>query len=177
MTTDYPAGGPGSTYNGFAAPGVPAPDPARRKKMMAQGVAVALALGLGLGALARPDLALHESRPMQAVAQTPTPKDQLQIVVAPAPPVKVPKATGTRLEVLPAEMAAAAPRAVYDSEPATIRWNTTIALNDEEVHVRPVVEEEAAQDSPIDCRRPSDREEARICSDIGFDRYADQGYD
>ena len=174
MTIEDHPGGAGATYNGFAAPGIQAPDPGHRRKMLTSGVAVALALGLGLGALARPDLALHESRPMRAVAQTPTPADQLQIVVAPAPPVKAPKPSGARLEVLPAEMAAAAPRAVYDPPPATVRWNATVAYNDQEAPVRPVVE---AEEAPIDCGRPADREEARICGDIGFDRYDDEGYD
>jgi hypothetical protein len=175
MTIDHQPDAPGATGDGLTAPGIQAPDPGRRRKMLASGVVVALALGLGLGALARPELAPHDSRPMRPVAQIPTPADQLQIVVAPAPPVKAPAPSGARLEVLSDEMAAAAPRAAQEAPPATLRWNATVAYNDEAVRVRPVIE--ADDEAPIDCGRPADREEARICADIGFDRHAGLGDD
>jgi len=110
------------THHGFSgplrpgAPQAPQPPPRRRPpdlgKLMLAGVGLAAALGVALGFLAKPSGLSVAPRPMAMSAVTPTRVDpQVQIMVNPAKPPPAPKA-GAPLEVLPPDMAAAAPRVI-----------------------------------------------------------------
>jgi hypothetical protein len=120
MTTErYEQSALGGTYKGFSSPAAPAPSvgPDLRKLLIA-GVAAAVALGIGMGLWAKPVI-----RPAETVAMTSAPApqaasadEQVQIVFNP-PPKPAPLKPGPRMEVLPADMAAAAPRA----RPAQVR--------------------------------------------------------
>ncbi len=150
---DLPGPVPGPTYNGFSGPPPKATDAEKRRRTITvAGVAGALALGLLAGVLAQPKLHSAEQTEMAAVSQTPSVGPQLAIQVdpAPAPPAPAPVAKAERLEVLPAELARAAPK----PPPAPAVYRETRA--------------DAFDEPAIDCGAPADRHEARICRDIGF---------
>lgn len=176
MTIEY--SGLGTTYHGFSGPQPPAPDrSAQHKRMILVGVGGALALGLVVGLWAKPQTApAYEPTPMEAVSRPASPDEGVQIVVnKPLPPPPLP-APG-RLEVLPPDMAAAAPRVVRVAAAPTI---APPALEPAVEQLRPVATVERAapapvaadDDAPIDCRNPAGAEEADICRDIGFTRGA-----
>lgn len=160
----------GTTYNGFSGPAQPtqpAPGPgpfidSRMKRLLAGGVAGALVLGLGFGLLAKPDLKADPARPAARTARADT-DDQVQVLLnrAPPPPVLPVTTIGKRLEVLTPAQAAAAPRAVVAAPPVR-RLEVARA---EPVRIDPgpaEVDDEAI----LDCRRPADRAEARLCRDL-----------
>lgn len=172
MTIEY--SGLGATYHGFSGPQPAAPDrSARRKRLLLIGIGGALALGLALGLWAKPQMApVYEPKPMAAVSQPASPDEGVQIVVnTPLPPPPLP--TPGRLEVLPPDMAAAAPRAIRVAAAPTV---APPALAPAVERLRPVASVERAapepaamdDDAPIDCRNPAGAEEADICRDIGF---------
>ena len=107
---------------------------------------------------------------MEPVRQTDGPQLAIEVQRR-LPPAPVPALKSTPLEVLPAEMVQAAPRAPI----------VPVVQRREPIE-RPMVED----DAPIDCGAPADDHEARICRDIGWgeahdDRYleappADEGY-
>ncbi|MFN3512877.1 MAG: hypothetical protein ACK41C_07530 [Phenylobacterium sp.] len=102
------------TYKGFAAPRAPKPatrTPAWRSRRAAILAGSALGLGLLFGLLARPELAVDRPppAPMQPVAVADL-SGQMEIEFNPPPAPPLPQ-DGGKLEVLPADMAAAAPKA------------------------------------------------------------------
>jgi hypothetical protein len=120
------------THRGFSGPpGPAAPDEAPRGPprnlgvLMAAGLAVAAVLGVTLGLLSKPARlnVAEEPRVMNAVSAAAPPVDpppsgpQMQIVVDPVKPPTPPPKAATPLEVLPSDMAAAAPKAVVAPSP------------------------------------------------------------
>jgi uncharacterized protein YecT (DUF1311 family) len=118
---------PGATYNGFsdAPPAAPRPRPGWRptRNLLLGGIAAAVGLGLAFGLLARPDFGDdgRAREPMRAVtgstevAEAPA-ASQFEIEInrpVAAPP---PKSAG-KLEVLPPDLARAAPRPQPAPEP------------------------------------------------------------
>lgn len=104
----------GATYNGFAGAAElppPAPKPRRlpSRKLVLGGVAAGLALGAVLGLAARPNLgkAAADPAPMQPAPRASTAMLDVEVNKPVIPPA--PKAT-SRLEVLPPDLARAAPR-------------------------------------------------------------------
>ena len=149
----------GTTYNGFAGASE-LPPPRRRafrlpsRGVVIGGVAAGLALGAVLGLTARPDLGGKASAaaPMQPAPRASTARLDVEVnkpVVLPAP-----KAVG-RLEVLPPDLAQAAPRA---TAPASVP-----------THVEP---RRVASAEP-DCRFAGSVAEQLICEDPALSR-ADQ---
>jgi len=149
----------GTTYNGFAgAPELP-PPPRKRLRLPSRavvigGVAAGLALGAVLGLTARPELggAAPEAAPMQPAPRASTARLDVEVnkpVVLPAP-----KAVG-RLEVLPPDLARAAPRIPAQS-PVPAR-----------IEPRPV------DNSEPDCSAAGSVAEQLICEDPALSR-ADQ---
>jgi len=110
------------TYRGFSgpppedAPLKPARDP---RPFMIAGVVVAAVLGVGLGFWANPpEIGAPQPRPMAAA--TPAAGDgDVKITVNPQMPLPVPKA-GAPMEVLPPDMAQAAPRVMAMTAPRPI---------------------------------------------------------
>jgi hypothetical protein len=115
------------THRGFSGPpgpGAPRAPPTRRSPnlgmLMAAGLAVAAVLGVTLGLLSKPTHlnVVEEPRVMSAVNVAPQPVDpQMQIVVDPVKPPPPPPKAAAPLEVLPLDMAAAAPKAVVAPRP------------------------------------------------------------
>jgi uncharacterized protein YecT (DUF1311 family) len=149
----------GTTYNGFAGAAELPPQPAYRprlsRNLLLGGVAVAVGLGLVFGLAARPNLGQHDVKPapMQPAAQPS--KDVLDVEVAKPVVLPAPKPTG-RLEVLPPDLARAAPRM------AAVVPVSPIAT--------PRIEPRPAADAGFDCRSAGSVAEQMVCGDPGLSR-------
>lgn len=175
----------GPTYKGFAGP-----QPARSqreqltRKMVIGGVASALVLGLAVGLWAKPQYRVFESKPMAPVTAS---TGQVDIVVDTPPPSPAQPVSQGRLEVLPPDMAAAAqaksiqvaaraPREAALPQPILTPAVSELApVETPRPAPRPVATPRVAprplavpahDDDVIDCRNPSNGEEAGICRDI-----------
>jgi uncharacterized protein YecT (DUF1311 family) len=166
MTIDTAAGRP-------AAPASAQRDdrPPWRQPRLVGGAAAIAALGLLLGLAMRPEIAVSEGpTPMQPVTP-PVDGGQMDIVVnAQKPPAPVQAAPG-KLEVLPPDMAAAAPRAVVPAAPAR-RFAQAPRASEPEPLVAPDPLPRLAEVSPrervrpsFECRDARTRAEAIVCND------------
>ena len=160
----------GTTYNGFAgAPDLP-PQPRRRaiprlsRNLLLGGVAAAVGLGLVLGLAARPNLGPRaKPPPMQPAARAST--DVLDVEVKKPVVLPAPKPTG-RLEVLPPDLARAAPRMAAAAP--------TLPIAPSRIEPQPALE------AGFDCRSAGSLAEQMVCADPGLsraDRRLQQAYE
>lgn len=163
----------GTTYNGFSGPPAPERPPTglarllreRTKEIVLGGVTLALVLGLGAGLWARPNLdADGQARP-PVRADT---AEQVRILLNKSQPVAAPIAAAPRLEVLSPAQAAAAPRAT----PAPVQRLARAGP----VRIEPPAADPAPEeDDVLDCRRPANRYEARMCRDLAAEEDTRRG--
>ena len=148
------------SYRGFSGPPPedipikPARDP---RPFMIAGVVVAAVLGVGLGFWANPpEIGAPKPAPMAAV--TPAPEGDVKISVNPEQPLPAPKA-GAPMEVLPPDMARAAPRVMALTAPRPIvpprAAPAPSALADPAGVVPSAPAEPRFANAPLDAVRPS----------------------
>jgi uncharacterized protein YecT (DUF1311 family) len=151
----------GTTYNGFAGAAELPPQPARgpiprlSRNLLLGGVAAAVGLGLVFGIAARPNLGQHALKPapMQPAARSST--DVLDIEVTKPVVLPAPKPTG-RLEVLPPDLARAAPRMAAAAP--------ILPVAPPRIAPRPVA------DAGFDCRSAGSPADQMVCADPGLSR-------
>lgn len=191
---------PVDTYNGFSGPGQRQYQPheyeRRRRRGSASrpvligGLAVAIGLGVLLGVAARPELDLGPApaEPMQPVVQAPPAEAQVEIKVAQPqapPPSPLP---AEPLEVLPPELARAAPRPPAprpaerrrepEAAPAQPRTQPEFA-EAPSVRPPPPAFRRAVAEPSFSCRYARTPAERMICDDpqlAALDRQLDQAY-